>query len=350
MKILLSEFITGGGLLGQSYSPGLAREGSLMLQAMLRDFRQLSAPNIELHLMLDPRFLPLLEVDEVENEYAVVSLQTHITQVNYLDELSDLAKNMDWVFPVAPESERILESLSDRLRSETHAHVLLSSSETIHLCADKFACLSYLQQAQIPCVPSYLFEHFSHMNRDEQNTRWVVKPRCAEGAEGVSVYQNAIDVPAFFEDLSETERPQWILQPFVDGESISLSLLCKRGKAILLACNTQEVSFTEQGAQLRSLCVNGQGDKIASLGSLALQIAQALPGLYGYIGVDLMMQAGQAKVLEINPRLTTSYAGLATSLGQNPAEIMLNWLRDTNSVSDHSTNNNKPITIKLAEP
>jgi tyramine---L-glutamate ligase len=52
-------------------------------------------------------------------------------------------------------------------------------------------------------------------------------------------------------------------------------------------------------------------------------VARALPGLAGYVGVDLMVGESGMTVLEINPRLTTSYVGMHAAIGDNPARMVL---------------------------
>ena len=51
-----------------------------------------------------------------------------------------------------------------------------------------------------------------------------------------------------------------------------------------------------------------------------------LPGLAGYVGMDVIVDDGRVTVLEINPRLTTSYAGLHRAIGRNPAGLVLDLL------------------------
>jgi hypothetical protein len=55
---------------------------------------------------------------------------------------------------------------------------------------------------------------------------------------------------------------------------------------------------------------------------LGRKAVTAVSGLRGYVGVDLVLR-GQDHVIEINPRLTTSYIGLRALAKTNLAEAML---------------------------
>jgi predicted ATP-grasp superfamily ATP-dependent carboligase len=60
---------------------------------------------------------------------------------------------------------------------------------------------------------------------------------------------------------------------------------------------------------------------------LAHQIGISMPNLFGYMGVDVQIQQNQGKthyaILDINPRLTTSYVGLHQAMQVNPASCLL---------------------------
>ena len=58
---------------------------------------------------------------------------------------------------------------------------------------------------------------------------------------------------------------------------------------------------------------------------LALRVVDVLPPSVGYLGIDLVLGETEAadRIIEINPRLTTSYVGLSQLTKGNLAEAML---------------------------
>ena len=61
---------------------------------------------------------------------------------------------------------------------------------------------------------------------------------------------------------------------------------------------------------------------------LAEKVAESFAGLCGYIGVDLILGQTGVSVVDVNPRLTTSYVGLRQVSRFNVAEAMLDAVLD----------------------
>ena len=55
----------------------------------------------------------------------------------------------------------------------------------------------------------------------------------------------------------------------------------------------------------------------------ALRTCRALPGLRGYVGVDLVLTESDAVLIEVNPRLTTAYLGARMAIDGNIAALAL---------------------------
>jgi predicted ATP-grasp superfamily ATP-dependent carboligase len=75
---------------------------------------------------------------------------------------------------------------------------------------------------------------------------------------------------------------------------------------------------------------------------LITKIASALPELWGYVGIDLIENT-QTWVLEINPRLTTSFVGIYDALGINIVEAVLQLLHGEPIFNPAC---NKPIIVQ----
>ena len=100
-------------------------------------------------------------------------------------------------------------------------------------------------------------------------------------------------------------------------------MLCMKGEASVLSCNRQLIEQIDDGFRYHGSMLNDLQDYWAEFGLLARQVAQAMPGLAGYVGIDVIVGDTGIRVLEVNPRLTTSYAGLEQAIGRNPAELIL---------------------------
>ena len=103
-------------------------------------------------------------------------------------------------------------------------------------------------------------------------------------------------------------------------------MLCVDGQSLLLSCNRQQMRISDGRVALNAIEVNAPVERRDELAKLAARIATALPGFWGYVGVDLVMNDRGPVVLEVNPRLTTSYCGLGRALGISVAAMVLDLL------------------------
>jgi predicted ATP-grasp superfamily ATP-dependent carboligase len=151
----------------------------------------------------------------------------------------------------------------------------------------------------------------------------VVKPDDGAGSEDTEVVEGGREARALLEQKGEG----YVAQPWIAGDPLSLSLLCADGEARVLSCNRQRVRVYERRVALAGIGVNAEAARAREFIPLAGRIAAAIPRLWGHVGVDLVMSGKGPVVLEINPRLTTSYVGLGRALGINPALAQLDLAR-----------------------
>ena len=306
MKILVFEYLSGGGMSAEPLHPALVGEGDLMLQALLRDLSDL--PKVRLFALRDARlpapmgfperveWVPIFREDDAERRFR------------------ELIEKVEAVWPIAPETGGVLERLCAWTES-AGKRLLTSPAAAVHLAASKLATAQRLQAMGVPAVPTRILDP-----AEVPAFPAVVKPDDGVGCEGARILAAQNDWQAFRCDQTGSET---VIQPLVAGDTLSLSALFAKGQARLLACNRQHIARKGSGFVLRGCTVNAFRDVDGMFGDLVEQVGRALPELWGYAGIDLIGTDRGPLVLEINPRLTTSYAGLRASIGLNPAALVV---------------------------
>jgi predicted ATP-grasp superfamily ATP-dependent carboligase len=152
----------------------------------------------------------------------------------------------------------------------------------------------------------------------------VLKPVRGAGSIGVQLVRSSAERQC---PPVSGRHDGWILQQFVAGMAVSVAFLCWRsGRHALMPCRqhlSQDGRFLYQGGELP--LPDQLADRAERLADAAVGLV--LPNVIGYVGVDLVLgndpAGGGDAVIEINPRVTTSYVGLRVATQDNLAAAML---------------------------
>jgi predicted ATP-grasp superfamily ATP-dependent carboligase len=233
-----------------------------------------------------------------------------------LDFVARQADRHDLTWVVAPETGGMLESFC---RVVDPSRWIGCDAAAIHLASGKRATLMRLDERGV--ATPLAFAHTPEIDR------WVVKPDDGAGAVGTRVHTSQDEA---WEDWTRRSRQgvPMTVEPWVAGEPLSLSLLCKAGKAELLSVNRQRIAIDDDGMVsfqgVETGVVPPDDPRMRPLRQLAAKVAHHVPGLRGFVGIDLVWHAHFGPVLvEINPRVTCAYVGLSAQLGRNLAADIL---------------------------
>jgi hypothetical protein len=114
-----------------------------------------------------------------------------------------------------------------------------------------------------------------------------------------------------------------IVQPRVDGTSGSVAFVIGDNRRVALRPVEQLLS-TDGRFQYLGGRIPLANELSARAISLAEKAIECVPGLFGYVGVDVVLGSdGRDWAIEINPRLTTSYVGLRAATRTNLAKVLL---------------------------
>ena len=207
--------------------------------------------------------------------------------------------------------------LHDRCRwvEQAGGRLLGPASALVALASDKHATAEYLSTRGV-AVPRALPWRLASRCRRIRVSRGL--NRDGAGSQGVFRIENASDVSA---DASRPRR----LETFCPGTAASVACLCGPRDVVPLVPCRQRLSddgcFAYSGGSLPL------APEFATRSAwLARRTVAALPQPLGYLGVDLVLgddtAGGEDFVIEINPRLTTSYVGLRACAGDLAGAIL----------------------------
>ncbi len=308
MRIFVYEHVTGGGFAGGPLPASLAREGAAMLRAVLADLAAVGGVSVVTTIDERVASSPLRELAER------VELVVTRTRAGGREHFDRLASTSDGCLIVAPETDGILLERTQRAR-DLGARVLGSSAAAIRMASDKLELSRHLAARGIPCVPA---EPYRSGLAPSFPPPWVLKPRAGAGSTDTYLLSD-------LDDRIEIEDA--ILTPRVPGRAASVLAIVGEKGILPLAPGAQDLSTDGRFRYLGGVVPlpSIEGDRATRL---ALRAIGAVTGLAGFVGVDLILGRDLDPepvdtVVEINPRLTTSYVGLRALACANLAE---RWL------------------------
>ena len=128
----------------------------------------------------------------------------------------------------------------------------------------------------------------------------VVKPSSASGSEGVCLAADA-DALAAARSRLRVAGHDVVVEEYVPGPSLSLEVLCRRGRAVPLQVTGLEF---DEGYDCKRVTapVEASAALLAAFDDVAVRLAEGL-GLEGLMDVEVMVADDEPKVLEIDARL-----------------------------------------------
>ena len=224
-----------------------------------------------------------------------------------------LAAEADAALLIAPETDGILESLSQAVVA-AGGRLIGPTPDAIQLTADKLRLAAHLRSANVPTPPTWEWG-----SEPEGLFPVVWKPRDGAGSQDTYLVRDSIAASALRGSIHTTGL---IVQPYITGDPVSVAFILGSSGTLPLPISYQDLStdgrFSYYGGALPF-----SAPPEARVVETALQAVRSVAGLQGYVGVDLVVGPAGTTVIEINPRMTTSYVGYRALALSNLAHAIL---------------------------
>jgi len=338
MKVFIYEHITSGALVGQPLPDSLANEGDMMLLTTLQDCHEIG--QLQLITLRDNRLaVPPFFTEHLEHKcHSVHSYD------DYQKHWSQTLTECDVVLIIAPETEQCLAKLQQHAH-DANKRYLGCTPEAIKLTSNKLLCHQQLTSSGLLSPKTTLASDWQKKSFKSQ-FGYISKPLDGAGCIETLFWQNKIELDAFISTVAEPHHT--LIQQYIPGETLSLSVLFSEHQTCLLSINQQHLKSENNELSLNACTINNLDNisiSVEQASNLAKHIKNAIPELLGFVGVDIISNNNGLYILDINPRLTTSFCGLKASLNLNPMQLLFDSLDNPNlpiTVIDN------PKTIKIS--
>lgn len=309
MRVFVYEFFSGGGareLAGGESKASLLKEAAAMARAVTEDFAAVSS--VRVVTTRDRRLQPFHPAG-----CEVIGLDPGGGD---FESLARLARDSDWTLLIAPETGGELLSRVQTVE-QLGGRLLSPGSDFIRIAGNKQLTAEALHCAGIRVPRGMVWSNGQRANAISFPA--VIKPIDGCGSQDVRRLNGD-------EYLADLNSGRWRIEEYVAGKPASVSVLCGPKKNWPLTVCEQRLSddghFSYVGGRLP---LAPKLDRRAR--QLALCAVEALGPATGYVGVDLVLggaaDGSDDYVIEVNPRLTTSYVGLRAASRTNLAAAML---------------------------
>jgi predicted ATP-grasp superfamily ATP-dependent carboligase len=222
------------------------------------------------------------------------------------------ATDCDAALVIAPESDGVLAQGVAMLRAGG-IEVIAGSGDFLRTASDKLLTAKALNVAGV-AHPLYMsVSDRKHAKALAKFNHFVVKPRDGCGTQEIRTFDSFDEARAALEEND-------LLQALMPGRAVSISMIASPSTQVFLPAVSQQL--VDGNCEY----AGGQGplndDTQRRLTNLAMRTIEAMPPTArGFIGFDMLLgkRPSEDCVIEVNPRLTTSYVGLRRMIHGNLA-------------------------------
>jgi tyramine---L-glutamate ligase len=315
MRIAVLEYLCGGGLADVESSQlaavePLYGEGDAMLSALVEDLMDCGHHVVT---VLDDRSNALWQK---RNGSAKWANQLHAEAISSTQSLNDVwmraTRDVERVLVIAPEIDDILGTLIEELRTRGRT-VWASERSFLQMSSDKQKTYSSLL-GKVKQPPTWTIGEFflrQQSASNEYQSGWVVKPRDGAGCSDMKWYATCDEFlrETKLQTIDSTDK--WIVQAWEEGQAYSL---------VMIGNQRQNVPVIYTGGRGPVML-----DSYPVFEAWGRAVLESLPGALGWVGIDFVWsEVSQEPVLiEINPRLTTSYLAYRKLYGPAISEELM---------------------------
>ena len=322
-SILVFEYFTASG----EKDKCIISEAEELIYALLKDLS-----DYKVDLVINKSY------EDIANDYDNVNVIA--IEENIIDWLENNAAKFENAIFIAAENNNNLYNIT-KILEDNDVRLYTSTSQACQIASDKYETYEALP-FDIPQPRSFRFkiDPKGYWKRAIENLheKWqaedpltplklIIKPAMGVDCENIVIIENIEDLTL---DLDKTFLPgsRVLVQEYVEGTDISVSLISDGKKAVPISLNEQYVELKDDKGTYLGGKIPFESEFKDEAFMIARKAVESIEGLKGFVGVDMIINADEKDIysvylLEINSRFTTPYVGLSRIANFNIAKTII---------------------------
>jgi len=291
-KILIFEYITGGGLIEKKVDNNLLFEAETILNSLIKTF------NYQVNFFCDYRH-------RFRHREGAIIVSKNNPGIIYN---SKFINKYDFYLPICPETHLIYYTYMKKIAHSVN-NMNLSSIKTILTTSDKLTFRQICNKKNISNPDSF--------DTSKSNQLYIEKDRTSCGCINTRIVKD-----------NQTQTKDKIIEKYIPGQSYSISLHISHKRYNIMSINKQIIQKKNNSIKLKALLVNIYPSFRDHLFNFIDNILNVFPNLRGFVGLDFIEYKGELFLIEINARYTTSMSLIERCKKKHPLDYIYNKTND----------------------
>lgn len=236
--------------------------------------------------------------------------------------------SVDMIIP-GIEADMSVWNINRRVLEETGTKVLLNRSELISLCLDKWEFYQVLHKKGFKyCIETSISQDFHYFEQP-----FIIKPKCGYGSKGVVLiseedefanYKSRIGESLLMQEYVGSSEEEYTASAFFDKDSVLKAwIMMKRKLSQTGYTEASEIVFIDEVVDIM------------------IELASILKPI-GPTNFQFRKHKGQWKLLEINPRISSS-TSIKSAFNYNECEMSIRYFLENKEVNQPEIRRGKAI-------
>ncbi|MBE6486602.1 MAG: ATP-grasp domain-containing protein [Methanosphaera stadtmanae] len=242
--------------------------------------------------------------------------------------LKNNSKDYDYALFIAPEDDLIQYHIT-KILEENRVGIIGSDSVSSYICSSKKLTYDNVSEDILKInTIKYKSEELDYkiISREINKKEFIVKPDNKTSSDLIFVVDNENTCNEVKKMYEKYNIDYLLVQEYIKGTPISVSLICNNNNIIFLSINSQEIIQNDNKIGYTGCKTPIDHPLKNELTEISNNIVKCIPGLKGFVGIDYIIQNEKIYFVEINSRITTPYIVLQKNCNQNLTNSIIEFV------------------------